>query len=255
MHIYFPSSLFGEKAIANNLKISNNDTIVIDKVYNFTVANPILEFNENIYLKKHYYYYITVSVVSPHVCNMSITIWDPEGDQYDITYETNMTQDDYREIPFGVVLEGNYSFLFNAELTQNINIHITIERGDKCLYDKIELNEREDIIHYNMSKFYNGKTIEFSYDFGTDRYYKFYFERVSTISVELSNYVRIDHDILDPQGITFIIYRNESLGYSSYYFGTAVGGFCTMNITLYCDVDWVNIAYAVVNKERIRGRD
>ncbi|MFX0077321.1 MAG: hypothetical protein ACFE96_17910 [Candidatus Hermodarchaeota archaeon] len=240
-----------ESVIDKNLKVNSIDPIVIDKVYNFTVATPTLEFNENLFFQQHYYYYIKVTVVSPHMCNISISIWDPKGDQFDITYETNMTQDDDREIPFGTVLEGNYSILFSADLTFNLNIHITIERGDKCLYEKIDLSEREDIIHYNISKFHNGKTIEFTYDFKTDRYYEFFFERVSTISVQLSNYVGMDHDVLDPQGIVFIIYRNESLGYINYFFGTAVEGLCTMNITIYCNVEWVNIAYVVVYKERI----
>ncbi len=247
----FIVSISEENPINSNLKTNSTDTVIIDKVYNFTVANPTLEFHENIFLKKHYYYYITVTVVSPHACNMSIIIWDPEGDQFDITYEINITQDDYREIPFGTVMEGNYSIQFTADLIYNLNVHIIIERGDKCIYEKIELQEREDIIYYNISKFDNGKTIEFTYDFKTDRYYEFFFERVSTISGQLSNYVGMDHDILDPQGITFIIYRNKSLGYTYYFFGTAVEGLCTMNITIYCDVEWVNVAYVVVYKERL----
>ncbi len=37
---------------------------------------------------------------------MKISIFDPEGDRYDITHETNMYQDDYREIPYGLTLSG-----------------------------------------------------------------------------------------------------------------------------------------------------
>jgi hypothetical protein len=63
----------------------------------------------------------------------------------------------------------------------------------------------------------------------------------------------MDHDILSSIDIPYRIYRNESLGFTitAYQFGTAVEGFYTMNITIYCDVPCVNIAFAVVERFRI----
>lgn len=39
-----------------------------------------------------------------------------------------MEQDDSREIPFGVALTGFYTIKFEAILTENLNIHIKLER-------------------------------------------------------------------------------------------------------------------------------
>ncbi|MFW9826698.1 MAG: hypothetical protein ACFFEY_03650 [Candidatus Thorarchaeota archaeon] len=234
-----------------DFKLSSSGDILIDKVYNFTESNPQLDFLNNLFFEKNYYYDIIIGVVTPNKCDIDITLWDPEGDQFFISSEKNITQFDYRTIPFGTALEGNYSARFEAIFSQNLNIHIRIEKKDKCLLDKIEFNEREDIMYYDVAKFYHGMTIEFALYFETDMYYKFLFERVSTISITLSNFVTMDHIVLDPQDISFQIYQNKSLGYANYYLGTAIGGLYNVNITILCDVQCVNIAYAVLEKEDI----
>ncbi|MFX1453620.1 MAG: hypothetical protein ACFFCM_22510, partial [Promethearchaeota archaeon] len=233
------------------LKLSSSGDIVIDKVYNFTESNPHLDFLNNLFFEKNYYYDIIVGVVTPHTCDINITLWDPEGDQFFISSEKNITQFDYRTIPFGTALEGNYSAQFEATFSQNLNIHIRIEKKEKCLFDKIEFNEREDIIYYDVAKFYHEMTIEFALNFETDMYYKFLFDRVSTISIILSNFVAMNHAVLGPQEISFQIYQNKSLGYANYYLGTAIAGLYNVNITILCEVECVNIAYAVLEKEDI----
>jgi hypothetical protein len=233
------------------INASSSGGIVVDKVYNFSIADPQLEFDNNLLFTKHYYYQIFIEVVSPHACDMDVRIWDPEGALFFITSENNLTQFNSRMIPFGTVMDGNYSAWFTATLPQNMNIHIKIERRDKCLYDEIPVDEQENIQYYNVTKFNDNMNLEFTIECQSDMYYKFYFKRVSTISVELSNYVAIDHDVIDPQDITFQIYRNESLGMLSYYIGTAIEGLYRVEITLYCDVDVVNVVYAVVEKEDI----
>ncbi|MFX1340528.1 MAG: hypothetical protein ACFFDK_18105 [Promethearchaeota archaeon] len=233
------------------IKLSSSGEIVIDKVYNFTESNPQLDFLNNLFFEKNYYYDIIIGVVTPHTCDVDITLWDPEGDQFFISSENNITQFDYRTIPFGTALEGNYSARFEATFSQNLNIHIRIEKKDKCLFNKIEFNEREDIMYYDVAKFYHGMSIEFALYFETDMYYKFLFDRVSTISITLSNFVAMSHAVIGPQEINFQIYQNESLGFVNYYLGTAIAGLYNMNITILCDVDCVNVAYAVLEKEDI----
>jgi hypothetical protein len=249
--LILPKIKYEEEENKIELALNSPNEIVIDKVYNFTIEDPQLDFKDNLFFEKRYFYEIIFTVVSPHTCDMDITLWDPEGDQFFITSENNVTQFDTRTIPFGTALKGNYSARFEAVFLQNLNIHIRIEQKDKCLFDKIEFNEREDIIHYNVAKFFHGMTIAFTLYFKTDMYYKFFFERVSTISIILSNYVALDHTILDPQEINFRIYQNESIGYIYYYLGTAIAGLYNINITMYSYVDCVNIAYAVVEKEEI----
>jgi len=211
--------------------------------------NPILRFDNELYFEKFYYYDIHVAVVTPNECAINITLWDPEDDQYDLSYEGNMTQEDYRMIPFGAALTGNYSIKFEVILSENLNVHIKIERTEKCLSDFI--SSFEDAIYYNVSKFFTGDSLVLKTSFKTDRYYKLYFQRVSPISIKLSNHVVMDHFILDSQEILFRIYKNVSLGYTNYYFGTAIEGIYTVNITIYCIVPSVNIAFAIIEKESI----
>jgi hypothetical protein len=243
-------TIAGENEILHTSSIGD---ILTDKVYNFTVDDPMVIFNDVILFDKPYYYDIKVAVVTPHTCDLNITLFDPEDDPYEITYETNMIQDDYRIIPFGTALTGNYTIIFKAILTENLNIHIKIEQWVKCLYDAIPSEEQQKIIYYNVRKFRNETTIVFNSTLKSDWYYKFYFQRVSPISINLSNYVVMAHDIVSSINIPYIIYDTVPLGINitSYRFGTAVEGLYTMNITIYCDVPCVNIAFAVVERYRI----
>jgi hypothetical protein len=236
-----------------NIHTSSVGDILVDKVYNFTIGNSTLIFEKNIFFEKEYYYDIIVGVVSPHTCDMNIKIIDPEDDPYDVTYESNMIQDDYRTIPFGTALTGNYTIIFEAILTLNVNIHIKIEQGIKCLYDVMSTNEQQRIEHYKVRKFKSETTISYNTTFKSDWYYKFFFQRVSTISLRLTGFVVMDHDIMSSIGAPYIIYRNETLNLKVllYWFGTIVEGLYTMNITIYCDVPCVNIAYSVIEKWKI----
>ncbi|UCC19011.1 MAG: hypothetical protein JSV62_13025 [Promethearchaeota archaeon] len=230
--------------------------VVVDKVYNFTTDRPYIFFQENLYFEQSYNYYITVCIVTPHSCDLNITLWDPEGDEFQLSYEETMVQNDYREVPFGVAIKGNYSILFSAKLTENFNMLINIERGGICLYDKILTEELPYLIFSNVMKFYNGTHISHSITLKTDMYYQFYFGRVSAISRNLSSYTALVHTIFDEtQGILFNSYTNTTVAspkeVTSYSFGTAIHGGYTVNLTIYCVVEAVNIAYAVVEKQRI----
>lgn len=240
--------------INTGLKLNSDNTILVNKVYNFTIDDRILDFDNNLFFDKHYYYHFIVAVVTPHSCDMAITVRDPELACYNISYEQNITQDDYRTIPFGTTLEGYYSVRFEATLSENLNVHIKIKRDIKCISDRIAPDDVPKTVHYNVSKFHDGETINFTCDFKSDWYYQFHFERVSTISklvVNSTPWVVMDHDISSPLNITYKIYREQYLGYISYYFGTAINGTYQVNITIHCEVDFVNIAYLVVEKFRI----
>ncbi len=238
-------------------RLNTSDITLIDKVYTFTVEEPNLLFNDLIF-EKFYTYYFSVTVVTPHVCAMDIMLWDPAGDKYYLSYEENMTQGDEREIPFGTAMEGNYDIQFSAKLTENINVRVKIERGVKVLYDNIMAPEQNKIMYYNVSKVSDGALLTTDLLFNTDKSYKFYFSRVSAISKKFgasSYYVLMDHFIQDPQGIRFKIYRNEEIAgpnnITKYKFGTQITGYYVVTIIINCQVDWVNIAYAVVDDGHI----
>ncbi|KKL78103.1 hypothetical protein LCGC14_2028180 [marine sediment metagenome] len=238
-------------------RLNTSDITFIDKVYTFTVEEPNLLFNDLI-LEQFYTYYFSVTVVTPHLCAMDIMLWDPAGDKYYISFEENMTQGDEREIPFGTAMEGNYDIQFSAQLTENINVRVKIERGVKVLYDNIMAPEQSKIMYYNVSKVSDGALLTTDLLFNTDKSYKFYFSRVSAISTKFgasSYYVLMDHFIQDPEGIRFKIYRNEEIAgpnnITKYKFGTQITGYYVVTIIINCQVDWVNIAFAIVDDGHI----
>ncbi len=239
-----------------NPTMSTGSDVLIDKVYNFTVNRPFVNFSEKLYLEKYYNYYITLYIVTPHECNMSVFLWDPEDDLYYLSYETDMEQDDYREIPYGVAITGNHSILFYTDLEENMNIHIHMERGGRCLHDKIQSEELNYIRYIDVVKFYNNTHISHTLPMKTDYYYRFYFGRVSPIAHILSGRTGLIHTITDEsQGIVFGIYENDSIAspanVTSYKFGMAVEADYRLNLTIYCNVLSVNVAYAVIEKFRI----
>jgi hypothetical protein len=236
-------------------KPKRSDEELIDKVYAFTTSNNSLFFDKSLYFEEFTYYYISVMVVTPHECAMDITLWDPEDDQYELYHRENMNQGENSEIPFGTAIAGNYSMLFLVELDYNLNIRIKIEKGEECLMKAIDPEAFDDRELYNVKKFYNGETVHDYIYLNTDYYYHFYFGRVSAISANKSYDVEINYTITCPEDIEYIIYEEKSLPevteIISFKFGTAIQGLYSVYLTVYCEVPYVNIAYAVIEGSKI----
>ncbi|MFX1277698.1 MAG: hypothetical protein ACFFAH_08125 [Promethearchaeota archaeon] len=239
----------------NFLKLS--DVELPDKVYTFLAPSDTLNFE--LYLEKEYIYTIYIELVTPHnVTMMRIRIWDPNNEQYTI-FESEMFYDPefgrYFEVPFGTAISGDYDIQFYTLAPLNFNMHILIEQGPKCLYDKMELQETNNIEFYEVKHFGNGDNVEHDVELETDTMYKFYIGRVSAISITQSNETRANYYIEDPNGVEFEIYNNEFIaGVDSvnfFSFGTAVAGEYTIKLTVYCNVQNVNIAYAIVKEYEI----
>jgi len=238
-------------------QIHTSDSDLPDKVYAFLSPNDILTFT-NIYLEKYYRYFIWIEIVTPHNCTIQITLWDPEGMQYNLfenklTYELESSR--YYDIPFGTALTGNYTLEFQVVVTENVNIYIRMEKGGKCLYDKIAMEEYDEILFYRVSRFSNGMNISHKVDFKTDYMYKFYIERVSPISVFYSNQISVVFFIEDPEDLEYGIYSNETLTpineIKIFKFGTASEGEYTFSIMIQSEVEYVNIGYAVIELYKI----
>ncbi len=234
---------------------------LVDKVFNFTTDRDYVTFSNNIYFIKPYIYYISFQIVTPHECDMNISLWDPEGDIYDI-YDsrpntTLLTQFEYQEIPFGVALTGNYTIKFQAHLTENLNIHIKIINSDlQCLQDVIEPSAFNNKIFYQANKFKNGGNNPLhNVTLKTDTLYRFYFGRYSPIADLAQSETRIYFNITSSIDIQYKIYINKTLlgvcQIEFFDFGTAVDGVYIINMTIYCMVSCVNIAYAIVEESKI----
>jgi len=240
--------------------IKSSDLVLTDKVYTFLAPNDRLTFNN--YFEEKYMYYISIELVTPHDCSpMRIIIFDPDDKQFNIFESDMFYYPEYGrsfEIPFGAVESGLYNITFYSVSTLNFNMHILIEQGPKCLYDKIGQQDPEDLIHYKVKTFDDSKYNIHDVDLKTDEMYKFYISRVSAITIIDSNEVRVDYSIEDEDGNEFYIYTNELLadidGLTSFNFGTASRGTYTIKLTVYIvdpDVEYVNIAYAIVDEYTI----
>ena len=109
-----------------------------------------------------------------------------------------MEQDDLREISYGTVLSGNYSFVFEAMLTDILNVHIRIEKGERILEDKIRPDGT--VLYNNVTKFKTGNVFKIREYLESDWYYKVLIECVSTISLSLENAkVSMTHLFWDPE--------------------------------------------------------
>ena len=228
-----------------------------DKVYAFLAPNDSLVF-EDLYFERHYTYFIWVEIVTPHNCTLAITLWDPDGKQFDL-FEHDVYFEpkgsDYHEIPFGCAVEGNHTIEFTTSSSDNLNIYIRIEKWVKCLYDKILAEELPDMILYDVTRFYSGMIISPTITFKTDYLYRFYFGRVSAISAAESSLVTLNFSLIDPDMIDYMMFTNETLepviDVNRIYFGTATEGEYTLDIEIKSDVAYTNIGYAVIELHKI----
>ncbi|MHA2339336.1 MAG: hypothetical protein ACXACX_18690 [Candidatus Hodarchaeales archaeon] len=261
--IYF-LLFFGSIGIMDRSTISNeraipkmNDSNLIDKVYLFQSPLDALLL-EDIVLEQYYTYYIWVEIVTPYNCSVKIILWDPNGDQYNI-FESSLFNEpegaNYFEIPFGTAKAGNYDIEFEVTTPGNVNVYIKMEQGPKCLFDKIPMEEVDDIRLYRITRFSNADEMIHTIFFDTDYMYKFYVGRVSPITVMENNHVRLDFTLEDPDGIKYNIFSNTSLvdidKVEVFKFGTAISGVYTFNLTIYCNVAHVNIGYSIVDLYQI----
>lgn len=237
-----------------------SSTTIVDKVYTFLAPGDTLSF-EDMALKEDYMYYIFLEVVTPHSCELNVTLWDPQNKQYDI-FSSNLTYftEGYErvEIPFGTALGGNYTFLFSMELQFNLNLYLRMEEGDQCLRDMIPSTEWNKMIFYRVTQFDDGEYIEHNIQLESDVSYKFYFGRVSPIASE-DNKVLISNNLTDPNEIEFHIYTNFTLvpihEIQEYNFGTSEEGVYSVQLEIKADVQYINLAYAIIEDYVISEND
>ena len=230
-----------------------------DKVYAFLAPSDTLTF-DNLYLEKALTYLIWVEIVTPHNCSLVITLWDPDGKRFDI-YESDLTathaETDFDEIPFGCAITGNHTIEFLSTSEYNHNIYIRIEKWVPCLYDKLNTNELQNMILYNVTRFHNGMVISPTVELKTDYMYRFCFGRVSPIAATVSDFVSVNFTLYDPNTVDYILYTNETLAsifdVSRIFFGTAIGDIYTLDVEVKSDVAYTNIAYVIIELYKISG--
>ena len=244
---------------SGNQPKASSEELLVDKVFTFLAPDDSKQFDDlNLY--KGINYQVLIEIVTPHNCEINLTIIDPDSDVYQIfKTEVNISQSDqWFDIPFGTATSGNYTFIFSVitELNLNLYVKISFDMEDKCLYDIMSPEFIANLELYQVNKFYHGTEVEHNVMLKTDVSYKFFVGRVSAIGGEpVSREVGAYYDLTSPDGVEFSIYANEtmkSVGEVLHFnFGTAVGGIYTIKIKINCKVEVVNIAYAIAEDHSI----
>ena len=234
-----------------------NEMILPDKVYTFYAPEHNLTFS-NVSLEKYYDHYIFIEIVTPHNCSIKIRVIDPQGKRFDIFEETLNSEDDFEKdynIPFGTALSGNHTIHFIVNSTDNLNLHIKMEKTAKCLYDKLDNEHIESLVFYAVNRAENETRFSHNIEMKTDVMYQFYIGRVSSIAITLSPLVQINFQLIDPNGTIFKIYNKEELpsvkGVETFSFGTAKNGTYLFNMTVFCEVPFINLGYFIAEDYQI----
>jgi len=240
----------------SSIHLSAEEDIIVDKVFTFEIGGPSLNFSDTPLLGD-FTYFTWIRIVTPHSCNITVRIYDPDEKLF-IVYDGTLQQVpydlSYQEIPFGTAMEGNHTFSFEVESIFNVNIHIKIEKEYKCLEDKISEWDPINFVLYEVTRFNADQTyIIHQFSFQSDYSYKFYIGRVSAEG-NLSTMDHVDLTVFDPNDLPFAVFLNTSLAgvseVNSFLFGTSQEGTYSIRIEIYVDVghENLNVAYAMVNK-------
>ncbi|MFX1275897.1 MAG: hypothetical protein ACFFBP_06770 [Promethearchaeota archaeon] len=233
--------------------IQNSNELLINKVYNFTIGNSLKRF-ENIPFKEEFNYTIQFKILTPHSCNITITIIDPENSIYDVFYKVNFNHENGSSfLHYGAAATGPHTIIFDLDIDYNLNMYIKIEETVKCFYNVFLSQEIDNIKQYGIAKFEDSTSLIKNLVLETDISYKLYFALVSPISNKLINQ-EIDYDFYLTDLAQDILYDINwkhllltNIGeVSNFSFGVANGGVYMTNLTLQYDLNPVNIAFAII---------
>jgi len=238
---------------------SSDEGTILDKVFTFEVGGPILNFSE-IELQEHYTYHTRIQLVTPHWCNATVRVHDPDNEIF-IIFNGTLFQEpstkSWAEIPFGVAITGNHTFSFEICSSFNVNVYLRIEKGDLCLRDKVLEWEPYNFLLYEVTRFNEDqKNIIHEFTLLSDYKYNFYLARVSAEG-NLNTVDFMGISVSDPSDLPFMVYDGVSLAgiadIDDFSFGTSKAGTYTLNIEMTLDVkhENINVAYLIVNKGSI----
>ena len=135
---------------------TSSEEVFVDKVFTFLAPNDTQQFND-LFLYEDLNYYVLLEIVTPHSCEINVSVIDPDLDVYEIfKSEVIISQEDeWFEVPFGTAIAGNYTFIFSVVTVFNLNVYVKIsyDRELKCLYDVISPDSIQKLELYQVNKF------------------------------------------------------------------------------------------------------
>jgi len=210
---------------SSNLNTSSEE-VIWDSTH--TVFSP----NDHVFLKdllfqKDWMYNFYLEVVTPHQCEINMTLTDPEGYHYKIFQGTVDQQQ--KEIQFGMVNEAAYNITLDVSTEFTLNLHLRIERTVSFM-DLFDQND--EILAFNGFRFSQNEPLrEIPILLDPNRSYTF---TLALISPLINNLPVISTFIDDPVDNHFIIYQDQSLNefYLSFQFQTINHGIHDLQVLI-----------------------
>lgn len=218
-----------------------------DKVYTFSGGNNVKWFN--VTFEEGYMYYVYVELVTYKELVMTIRITDPKGRQFKI-FDSEMypkAPGNSFEIPFGTSLAGKHEITFSTNLPEgeSANLYISMSKGTECLHNAIPSSQLGEEKGFHVDTFQTKTTISYPVNLSGDTMHVGYVSRVSAINESGNADVSVDV-IITSEGHSFPVFNQEPIEKVeeavSYTFGTNWAGTYVIELTVYCQVDHVNIA-------------
>ena len=238
---------------------TSDESCILDKIYTFEAGGSTLNFSE-IELQEHYIYNTRIQLVTPHWCNATVRVYDPDGELF-VIFNGTLFQEpstkSWAEISFGVAITGNHTFSFEIRSIFNVNVYLRIEKGDLCLRDKVTKWEPYNFLLYDVTRFNKDqKSIIHEFTLLSDYEYRFYLARVSAEG-NINTVDFMELTVSDPDDLPFVVYEGVALAgiadIDDFSFGTSKAGTYTLNIEITLDVkhENINVAYLIVNNGAI----
>lgn len=258
------SIIFTNSNYLNFLKILANDSdewpkTYINKVFKFNFPKTTRVFGME--FREYYYYIVYCELVTPNECKISLNLIDPDGIEFEI-YNATMSfyYDNTKKftVPFGTAKNGSYELKITVETEYNLNLHIAINEGDKCIYDNLSGNVFNDTLAYKVSCISSGifNELQFLASLENDTWYRIIAARVTPIAYNLPATQLINLTIVDPEADPYLVFDNttylpEKLEFADISFGTALRGSYLFKFGLASAYPKYNFAYLIYEVEKI----
>ena len=185
-----------------NLNTSSEE-VIWDSTH--TVFSPNDQvFLQDLFFEEDWMYDFHLEVVTPHQCEVNITVTDPEGYQY-IIFQGTIDQQQ-KEIQFGMVIEGAYNITLEVSTEFTLNLHLRIERTVSF----IDLFDQDnDILAFNSFRFSENEPLrEIPLLLDPNSSYTFI---VALVSPLINILTVLNTFIDDPVDNHFIIFQDQAL--------------------------------------------
>lgn len=126
---------------------NSSEEVIWDSTHTVFSPNDHV-FLSDLFFEEDWIYDFYLEVITPHQCEINISLTDPEGYQYEIFQ--GMVDQELKEIQLGMVIEGDYNLTLEVSTEFTLNLHLRIERT-VSLMDLVD--QDNDILNFNSFRF------------------------------------------------------------------------------------------------------